>query len=196
MRRANIRRSAPPETFIILRFISKLSAEQWAEARRLRVEGASFAAIGKAFNVTRDAISKRAKRDGWDVPAPTPRLAARARARDAAPLPNDILQARRTLSRRILRILDLDLKIMERRMQKRLDAADQDADPAGMSEDEVKRLATFKKTIQDNTEYAPDTEPAAGGAAHRAATAEALASEADVFRREIAERIAKLIPPA
>ena len=61
---------------------------------------------------------------------------------------------------------------------------------------EVKRLATFKKTIQDNTEYAPDTEPAAGGAAHRAATAEALASEADVFRREIAERIAKLIPPA
>ena len=64
-----------------------------------------------------------------------------------------------------------------------------------MSREEVERLGTFKKTIQDHTEYAPDTDRAVRGAAHRAATAETLASEADVFRRELAERIAKLIPP-
>ena len=187
----------PPEIFIIVRFVSKLSAEQWADARRLRAEGANFTAIGEAFNVSRDAISKRAKREGWDMPAASGSPVARAQS--AAPLPNDILQARRSLSRRILRILDLDLKIMERRMEKRLDAADKAdknaADPEGMSKEEIERLGTFKKTIQDHTEYAPDTDRAVRGAAHRAATAETLASEADAFRRELAERIAKLIPP-
>ena len=177
-----------------MRFVSKLSAEQWADARRLRAEGANFTAIGKAFNVTRDAISKCAKREGWDAPAASGSPVAKARP--AAPLPNDILQARRSLSRRILRILDLDLLIMEQRMQKRLNAAKDAEEPEGMSREEVERLGTFKKTIQDHTEYAPDTDRAVRGAAHRAATAETLASEADVFRRELAERIAKLIPPS
>ena len=126
----------PPEIFIIVRFVSKLSAEQWADARRLRAEGANFTAIGKAFNVTRDAISKCAKREGWDVPAATG--APGARAKPAAPLPNDILQARRSLSRRILRILDLDLMIMEQRMQKRLKAAEDAEEPEGMSREEAR----------------------------------------------------------
>jgi hypothetical protein len=177
-----------------VRFVSKLSEEQWADARRLRDEGANFAAIGKALSVSGDTISKRARREGWDAPAASG--SPTAKAQPAPPLPNDILQARRSLSRRILRILDLDLRIMEQRMQKRLDAADKEADPAGMSEDEVKRLATFKKAIQDHTEYAPDTDRAVRGAANSAAAAAALASEADVFRRELAERIAKLIPPS
>ena len=176
-----------------MRFVSKLSAEQWADARRLRAEGANFTTIGEAFNVSRDAISKRAKREGWDAPASTE--PGGAPARPAAPLPNDILQVRRSLSRRVLRILDLDLRIMEQRMQKRLNAAEDAADPEGMSKEEVERLGTFKKTIQDHTEYAPDTDRSVRGAAHRAAAAEALASEADIFRRELAERIAKLIPP-
>jgi hypothetical protein len=182
-----------------VRFVSKLSVEQWADARRLRAEGADFTSIGKAFGLSRDAIAKRARRDGWEAPAAPPRRASRTNARDAAPLPNDILQARRALSRRILRILDLDLRIMEHRMQKRLNAADQQAEPAGMSDDEVKRLGTFNKTIQDHTEHAPDTDRAVRGAANSAAAsaaAAALASEADVFRRELAERIAKLIPPS
>ena len=67
--------------------------------------------------------------------------------------------------------------------------------PEGMSDDELKRLGTFKKTIQEHTEFSPDTEPNAGGAGSARAAGEAAASEADVFRREIAERIAKLIPP-
>ena len=157
-----------------MRFVSKLSVGQWADARRLRAEGANFTAIGKAFNVTRDAISKHAKREGWDAPAASG--APIARARPPAPLPNDILQARRSLSRRILRILDLDLIIMEQRMQKRLNAAKDAEEPEGMSREEVERLGTFKKTIQDHTEYAPDTDRAVRGAAHRAATAETLAS--------------------
>lgn len=178
-----------------MRFVSKLSAEQWADARRLRAEGANFTAIGKAFSISRDAISKRAKREGWDT-APTATGTPIAKGQPAPPLPTDILQARRSLSRRILRILDLDLRIMEQRMQKRLNAADKASDPEGMSREEVERLGTFKKTIQDHTEYAPDTDRAVRGAANPAASAAALASEADVFRRELAERIAKLIPPS
>jgi hypothetical protein len=73
------------------------------------------------------------RREGWDAPAAI--SAPIVRAQPAASLPNDILQARRSLSRRILRILDLDLKIMERRMQKRLEAADdKNAEPEGMSD--------------------------------------------------------------
>jgi hypothetical protein len=68
--------------------------------------------------------------------------------------------------------------------------------PEGMSDDELKRLGTFKKTIQEHTEFSPDTEPNAGGAGSARAAGEAAASEADVFRREIAERLEKLLPPS
>jgi hypothetical protein len=176
-----------------VRFVSKLSAEQWAEARRLRAEGASFGAIAKAFDITRDCISRRARRESWDTPGGT---AAGPTALSASTLPDDVLQARRALRQRIFRILDLDLKIMELRMQKRLNDAEAGRASEGMSDEELKRLGTFKKTIQEHTEFSPDTEPTAGAAARAGAAGHPTPSETDAFRREIAERVEKLIPPA
>jgi hypothetical protein len=188
--------SAPrsPEIFIAVRFVSKLSTEQWAEARRLYGRGATFTAIATQFDITRGAVAKRARREGWAALLNGP--AGEAGSTGTAPAQDDFRQARQTLRRRIFRILDLDLKIMELRMQKRLSDAETGAAPEGMSDDELKRLGTFKKTIQDHTEFSPDTEPSAGAAGRASATGRAAASEADIFRREIAERIAKLIPPA
>jgi IS30 family transposase len=173
-------------------FVSKLSAGQWAEARRLRAEGASFRAIAEALGVSRDSISKRARREGWHTPSG---MDADPRAQPARALPDDVLQARRALRQRIFRILDLDLTIMELRMQKRLSDAEIGEASEGMSKEELARLATFKQTIQDHTELSPDTEPTAGAARRARAGGNAPASEADVFRREMAERIEKLIPP-
>ena len=62
--------SAPrsPEIFIAVRFVSKLSTEQWAEARRLYGRGATFTAIATQFDITRGAVAKRARREGWVAP--------------------------------------------------------------------------------------------------------------------------------
>ena len=50
-------------------FTSPLSPEQWAEARRLRAEGATYDAIGKHLGISRTTIATRAYRESW--PSPT-----------------------------------------------------------------------------------------------------------------------------
>ena len=50
-------------------FTSKLSPEQWAEARRMRADGASYARIGRHFGLTPASILKCAQREGWSAPA-------------------------------------------------------------------------------------------------------------------------------
>ncbi len=50
-------------------FKSLLTPEQWAEARRLRGEGATFAAIAKHLGLKKNSVASRAKREGW--PSPT-----------------------------------------------------------------------------------------------------------------------------
>jgi hypothetical protein len=187
--------AAPSENLSDMAFVSKLSKEQWAEARRLRAEGASFAAIADGFGVTRDAVARHAKLHGWGTPLadagkqpPAPTKAARVH--------DEFKQVRRNLSHRIIKILDLDLKIMELRMLKRLGAAETGEAPEGMSDEELKRLGAFKKTIQEHTEFSPDTEPTAGGAGRAKSADQTATSEADVFRREIAERLEKLLPPS
>lgn len=43
----------------------RLTADQWAEARALREAGASFEEVAKAVGVTKAAVLKTSKRDGW-----------------------------------------------------------------------------------------------------------------------------------
>ncbi len=55
---------------------SLLTPEQWAEARRLRAEGATFAAIGKHFGISGQHHRHRARRrlalaPGIVAPRPT-----------------------------------------------------------------------------------------------------------------------------
>jgi hypothetical protein len=169
-------------------FTTLLSPEQWAEARRLRVEGASYAAVGRQLGVSGDTIAKRAHREGWPAPAG---------ARTAPKLPADTAAVRRRLMHRLYRVMDLKLELMELRMQKQLkQAKKKDGDiPATDDEKDMRPLATVMKTIEQATELDPDLDRAAGGGA-RGSDSQARASEADAFRREIAERIEKLIPPS
>jgi|EndMetStandDraft_5_1072996.scaffolds.fasta_scaffold94963_1 transposase len=172
-------------------FLPKLNEGQWAEARRLRAGGASFADIAKQFGLSKNWVATRARREQWGTP-----LAAEPRKpRGKTAVLNEFKQERLNLSRRIIKIIELDLRMMEQRMLKRLQ--DADAGPAeGLSNDELKRLGTLKQTIQEHTEFSPDTEPTAGGAGTARSADQAATSEADVFRREIAERLEKLLPPS
>ncbi|MBX9589426.1 MAG: hypothetical protein K2X43_08975, partial [Hyphomonadaceae bacterium] len=52
-------------------FVSKLSPEEWAEARRLRAQGVSFADLAQRFGIHADSMGKRARREGWPTPDAT-----------------------------------------------------------------------------------------------------------------------------
>ena len=43
----------------------RLSPDQWAEIRALRETGASFGALAREFGISKTAIMKRAKAEGW-----------------------------------------------------------------------------------------------------------------------------------
>jgi len=53
-------------------FVSKLSPEQWAEARHLRAEGAPFRDIAQRFDIGASTVANRARREGWPLPATMP----------------------------------------------------------------------------------------------------------------------------
>jgi uncharacterized protein YjcR len=52
-------------------FVSKLSAEQWAEARALYEAGTTAKAIAQQFGVDRSSIRRHAQREGWRRPRKT-----------------------------------------------------------------------------------------------------------------------------
>jgi len=186
-------------------FTSKLTPEQWAEARHLRAEGASFPDLAARFGLRKETIAGRAHKERWpSLMAPAQALATKAKARRLAlPAPASAAPAvvRRSLKPRLMNLMDIQLKLTELRMQQQLkdaqEAYDQGKPVKGTVEegDKVLRhVAAAGKTIEQVTEIAPErASPTRRGAL---STTAANASEADAFRREIAERIEKLIPPS
>ena len=67
--------------------------------------------------------------------------------------------------------------------------------PAGDVEKDMRQLAATMKTIEQATELDPDLHRDADGGA-KSSDAATRASEADARRREIAERLEGLVPPA
>jgi hypothetical protein len=179
-----------------MKFKSLLTPEQWAEVRRLRAEGASFDALGKQFGVAHSTIAHRARQEGWSSPRGSPSSRAPAKS-NAVAAPDDTTQMRRMLARRVYSVMNLNLALMELRMQKQLkDAKKKDADiPAIDAEKEMRNLAGVMKTLEQTTELDPDRHAHADGGA-KSSDAETRASEADARRREIAERLEGLVPPA
>ena len=176
-------------------FKSLLTPEQWAEVRRLRAEGASFVALGKQFGVSGKTIGHRARQESWPSPPGSP---AQTGSKSKSQLPADTANIRRGLARRVYRVMDLNLSLMELRMQKQLKQAKKQKDgdmPAGDVEKDMRQLATTMKTIEQATELDPDLHRAADGGA-KSSDAATRASEADALRRDIAERLKNLIPPA
>jgi hypothetical protein len=175
-------------------FKSVVTPEQWAEVRRLRAEGATLVALGKQFGISADSISHRARREGWPSALGSP---ATSRGKAKAAAADDTTQMRRMLARRVYSVMNLNLALMELRMHKQLkDARKKNADiPAIDAEKEMRQLATFMKTLEQTTELDPDRHAHADGGA-KFSDAAARASEADARRREIAERLEGIVPPA
>jgi hypothetical protein len=191
-------------------FISKLSPEQWAEVRRLRAKGASFADLGRRFGVTASCISQCARKQGWasaDSVAGAARPAG-ARARVPSPATANI---RNRLALRLYRIIEIQISTLELRMTKDLEAQQQALDagePPPPIEDRRESFAALIEQINHVTEMTSEPASAANGGRKSinpeltalsdeidpAALAEA--SEKDAKRARLAEQLAKAVGPA
>jgi hypothetical protein len=192
-------------------YSSKLSPEQWAEARRMRAGGASFADIGSQFGLLGPSIGRRARREGWPSPAgEAPRRPSRTRTGIGSPATAGV---RARLAQRLYRVIEFRIRMMEMRMEKQLQACEQDPGgpmPPAHAKDERDSFAALIHSINQVTEMASEPAPAADGrrrTASRAVNPEltalsddidpdglAVASEKDDFRRELAEHLGRMFP--
>lgn len=188
-------------------FASKLSPEEWAEARRLRAAGDSYTAIARRFGVNHSTIAGRARREAW----PSPRGAAApatpgARARRASPATADI---HAEVARRLFGVIAARTRMMELSMQKRLEARRKDdagSEQPIVTREERDAFAALIQDIKQVLEIAPEPAATADG---RTRTADpelaalrdgidrhgvAVASEKDALRAELAEHLGKMFP--
>jgi hypothetical protein len=191
-------------------FTSKLSPEQWAEARRLYAAGQSCVAIGGFFGIAGETVRKRARREGWLAPpraaSPCPSTGIKARARTPSLATATI---RAELARRLLSVIAVQIRMTELYMMKQLEAYqknDAGIEPPATAKDQHADFAALIESIKQVTEI--DSDPAATADGRRGGTnpelaglstdidpdALAAASEKDNFRRDIAERLGKLFP--
>lgn len=179
-----------------MHFVSKLTPEQWADVRRLRAEGASYTALAERFGVKKETISARARKEGWLGPSAPAAGAAARRPRSGGSAATQAVRA--SLVRRLHSINEIKVRILELRMQKLLADAQQGKEISPAEWERTARdFADVIKSIDQVTEIDSDAAPAAGGGTKSySSDALARASQADDFRREIADRIEKLIPPS
>ncbi len=193
-------------------YSSKLSPEQWAEARRLYAAGQSCAAIARRFGLAADTVRKRASKEAWLASSATASALASAggkRARAAGRPSAATAGIRAELAWRLLSVIAVQIRMKELYMHKQLEAyqrSDAGIEPPVTARDQHADFAALIESIKQVTEI--DSEPAAT-ADGRGPTANAeltrlspdidpdglaAASEKDAFRRDIAERLEKLFP--
>jgi hypothetical protein len=189
-------------------FSSKLSPEQWAEARRLRDGGMTYAAIAECVGIGASTVATRARDEGWPAPAGTGPAPPRTKAKSASP---DTAGTRIRLAQRLYKVIEVKIKMMELRMHKQLQAHESIADgevPPAPTKDERESFAALIDSINKVTEMASEPAPAADGSRRAAAGAVnpelsalsddidpdglAEASEKDEFRRRLAEHLGKM----
>jgi Helix-turn-helix domain of resolvase len=197
-------------------FVSKLSPEQWAEARRLRADGMSCEAIARQFGISVSAMAARARREGWPSPVADHRAAGARRTKPGASSPATA-GIRSRLALRLYKVIEFRIRMMELRMLKQLQALSdaQERDPEGSAppaptKDERESFAALIESINQVTEMASEPAPAAGGRRRTATGAInpeltalsddidpdglAVASAKDEYRRELAEHLARMFP--
>jgi len=175
----------------------RLVEEQWAEARRLHETGGlSIAEIAARFGVQPQTVHKRARAEGWAPKAAGPRATA-ARKKVTRPRRPRTLVGRRELIQRLYAAMDTKLKLMEHRMKAQMKnvGKGEDKTSAADHERETRALGAIIKHIAQVKEMQADLDRVAGGQPATAADAE-LFAEAERFRREIAERLARFVEAA
>jgi hypothetical protein len=90
--------------------------------------------------------------------------------------------------------ISLKLEQLERRMAQDLDAAETGAASSTDHERETRAIGALIDNLGKVTEIASDIDRPAGGKS--AIAAAELADEADRFRRELADRLSRLVRPA
>jgi DNA-binding transcriptional MerR regulator len=170
----------------------RLTQDQWAEARRLRETLAlSIAEIAARFGVSQHTVRRHAEVGGWLTSPGTASSPKRTRLRN----PRSVV-GRRQLVKRLYKAMDTKLRLMERRMEAQMTNLDQGKDLTSADhERDARAFGAMIKNIEQVKEMQADLDRVAGGQPATAADAE-LFAEADRFRREIAERLARFIPPA
>jgi hypothetical protein len=168
-----------------------LTQQQWDEVRRAYVETKeTIRDITARYAISPWDLSRRARAEDWPRRC-APRRAPAKRAFAAA-----TIHVRRRLVRRLFRILESEFELMEKRMQTQLEDPEKASlVPASERERDARAVATLVRSLDKVTEIAADLDQASGGKPG-SANADELFAEADRFRRELAERLSKFIPPS
>lgn len=105
-----------------------------------------------------------------------------------------VVIGRPELIRRLYAAIDTKLKLMERRMQRQITNFTRGKDLTSADhERDTRAFGTMIKNIEQVKEMQADLDTVAQGQPATAADAE-LFAEADRYRREIAERLARFVP--
>ena len=185
----------------------------WSEIRRLYLDGEfAIAAIAERHGVSAQRITRRAQRERWpprpprhrNSATPKPRGKSDAKSRSKRPAiatgsTARSLRARRALVRRLYTAIDTKLQQMERRMAH--DMATEEGSSGTTAADherDTRAIGALIANLSRVTEIEADLERIPGTAAVPAAQQgdRQLADEAERFRREVAERLARLVRPA
>ena len=190
-------------------FAPKYTTQQWDEAKRLRAEGLSFAAIARRVGfATSTSVSTRARQEGWTDAGGTS-VAGAVNRKGRKPSPATV-SIRRTLAVRLYTYVELKIRMMELRMKKRLEnyaKKGRKGEPPPFTKADTDELSAVIEHINQVTEMVSEPASAAAGGRKSAINPEltalssdidadglALASAKDDFRREIAEQLGKLLP--
>lgn len=188
-----------------MRFQNKYPDRQWANARRLRTEGLSLAAVAERAGIALGTLTKRARKERWEIAGGKRRAVPRTVA-----VPPAAARARLALVQGLYTYMDLELRALELNMKHKLDAFEKspDAQPPIVTEAERASFAALIDNINKVTEIASEPAIAADGRRKSAtlnpeltalsdeldADAFASASQKDELRREIADKLEKLVP--
>ena len=182
----------------------------WSEIRRLYIEGElPVAGIAEQCGVSVRRIYHRGSREGWPrrgQPAArksnAPPLASAVRSSRLAESDSEAaaqsLKARRALVRRLYKAIDTKLQQMERRMAHDMATDEQTSDAtAADHERDTRAIGALIANLSRVTEIEADLERHPGSAKPADQQADRqLADEAERFRRDVAERLARLVRPA
>jgi hypothetical protein len=197
-----------------------LDPATWDEACRRRAAGESIRAIAQTLGVSASTLGKRlaAAKPAAKAKARSPRsdrAATKARkpaaSRRAAPAAGSAV--RRQLIARLYRAIDTKLKLMERRMNSEIDAIDSGGGNTASGDDtsgaartsadherETRAFGALVKTINSVRQMQAEIDtianaPTASANAEPTAADARLAADAERYRRDIAQRLAKFVPP-
>lgn len=196
----------------------------WVDVRRRYVEtDASVADICAATDLDRAELDRVRKRERWrrlhprpfpatapKPPVKPPSSTKRSKPKPASKVPDPPAQIaapkrrrkskkpatladRRPILDRLVAAISLKLEQLERRMAQDLDAATEGAS-ATDHERETRAIGALIDNLGKVTEIASDIDRATGSKS--AASAAALADEADRVRRELADRLSRIVRAA